>query len=210
MSNDQPGTGQPSWQPSEGAPPPYGQQSGGDPYGQPPAAAPYGQAPAYGQSFPAAPAYGAGGYSQGYAGPELAHWGLRVGASVIDNIIAGIPYFIGVVISTSTASISEDGTTLTGGAPLAVAVGGLLSFALWIWNRGVKQGGTGQSVGKKVLGIRLLKEADGQPVGVGMALVRDIVHIVDGFFYLGYLWPLWDAKKQTFADKILTTLVVKG
>ncbi len=43
-----------------------------------------------------------------------------------------------------------------------------------------------------------------------MALVRDLVHIVDGFFYLGYLWPLWDAKKQTFADKILTTLVVKG
>ena len=29
--------------------------------------------------------------------------------------------------------------------------------------------------------------------GAGMALVRDLAHIVDGFFYLGYLWPLWDA-----------------
>ncbi|MDQ1539752.1 MAG: hypothetical protein QOH29_478, partial [Actinomycetota bacterium] len=26
--------------------------------------------------------------------------------------------------------------------------------------------------------------------------------------YLGYLWPLWDSKRQTFADKILKTVVV--
>ena len=39
-----------------------------------------------------------------------------------------------------------------------------------------------------------------------MAFVRDITHIVDGFFYLGYLWPLWDPKRQTFADKICSTV----
>jgi hypothetical protein len=27
-------------------------------------------------------------------------------------------------------------------------------------------------------------------------------------FYLGYLWPLWDAKRQTFADKICSTVVL--
>ena len=42
----------------------------------------------------------------------------------------------------------------------------------------------------------------------GMALVRDLAHIVDGFFYLGYLWPLWDATRQTFADKICSTVVL--
>ncbi len=80
MSNDQPGTGQPSWQPSEGE-----QQQ---PYGQPPVAPPapaYGQGypaapppPAYGQGYPAAPAYGQGypaapAYGQGYpAAPPTA------------------------------------------------------------------------------------------------------------------------------------------
>jgi uncharacterized RDD family membrane protein YckC len=31
---------------------------------------------------------------------------------------------------------------------------------------------------------------------------------VDSFFLLGYLWPLWDDKRQTFADKICSTVVL--
>jgi uncharacterized RDD family membrane protein YckC len=33
--------------------------------------------------------------------------------------------------------------------------------------------------------------------------------VLDGFCYVGYLWPLWDDKRQTFADKILGTVVVE-
>ncbi len=227
MSNDQPGTGQPSWQPSEGEQPqPYGQPPVAPPapaYGQGYPAAPpppaYGQgypaAPAYGQGYPAAPAYGQG-YAQNVAGPQLAGWGSRVGAYLIDNLIIGLPYGIGAIVSgvatASTATVDANGN-LTGASPggsAGLLLGGLLSLVLWVWIRGIQQGGTGQSIGKRAVGIRLLKEADGQPMGVAMALVRDIVHIVDSPFYLGYLWPLWDAKKQTFADKILTTVVVKG
>ena len=47
------------------------------------------------------------------------------------------------------------------------------------------------------------------PIGFGMSIVRQIAHIVDGLVcYIGYLWPLWDAKRQTFADKIMTTVCV--
>ncbi len=35
------------------------------------------------------------------------------------------------------------------------------------------------------------------------------MHVVDGLFYVGYLWPLWDAERQTFADKIIQTVVVR-
>jgi hypothetical protein len=42
-----------------------------------------------------------------------------------------------------------------------------------------------------------------------MAFVRQICHILDALpCYLGFLWPLWDRKCQTFADKIMHTLVV--
>jgi hypothetical protein len=42
-----------------------------------------------------------------------------------------------------------------------------------------------------------------------MAFARDIVHLLDSLpCYIGFLWPLWDAKRQTFADKILSTVVV--
>ena len=60
------------------------------------------------------------------------------------------------------------------------------------------------------MGTYLVRESDGQFIGGGLSFARQIVHIVDGFpCMLGYLWPLWDAKKQTFADKIMGTVVVK-
>ena len=40
-----------------------------------------------------------------------------------------------------------------------------------------------------------------------MAFVRDLCHIIDQVIcYIGYLFPLWDAKRQTLADKIMTTV----
>jgi len=48
-----------------------------------------------------------------------------------------------------------------------------------------------------------------EPIGAGMAFVRDICHILDSLAcYIGFLFPLWDAKRQTFADKIIHTVVI--
>ena len=42
-----------------------------------------------------------------------------------------------------------------------------------------------------------------------MSFVRQLAHVLDGLpCYLGYLWPLWDAKRQTFADKVIGTYVI--
>ena len=58
-------------------------------------------------------------------------------------------------------------------------------------------------------GVKLVKEVTGQPIGMGMAFVRDLAHIVDSLIcYVGWLFPLWDAKRQTLADKMLGTVVV--
>ena len=122
-----------------------------------------------------------------------ANWGQRVGAFLIDvlpNIVLGI---IGYVIGNTAISLLFD----------------LVIIAWWVYNRGYLAGTTGQSWGKKVLNLRLIGEATGQPIGFGMALVRDICHIVDTIIcYIGYLFPLWDAKRQTLADKIVKTVVI--
>jgi RDD family len=40
-----------------------------------------------------------------------------------------------------------------------------------------------------------------------MSVVRQIAHFVDQIICnIGYLFPLWDAKRQTLADKIMTTV----
>ena len=85
----------------------------------------------------------------------------------------------------------------------------LASLGWTVYNRWYQGGTTGQSLGKKVLNLRLVSEETGQPIGMLMAFVRDICHFIDGIIcYVGYLFPLWDAKRQTIADKIVKTVVV--
>jgi hypothetical protein len=49
---------------------------------------------------------------------------------------------------------------------------------------------------------------NGQPLGVGMCFVRELAHIIDSIpCYIGYLWPIWDPRRQTFADKLCSTVV---
>ena len=43
----------------------------------------------------------------------------------------------------------------------------------------------------------------------GRSFARDICHILDSLAcYIGWLFPIWDAKRQTFADKIVKTVVI--
>ncbi|MEJ7832957.1 MAG: RDD family protein [Nocardioides sp.] len=167
---------------------------------------PYGGQQAYG-----APAQVTGNY---------AHWGKRVGSYLIDGLLtslAAIPLLIGygIIIAGFSTTTGPDGvTTLENNDinPLGiilVLVGILTSLGFSIWNTCLKQGKTGYSIGKGVMGIKLIGESTGQPVGAGMAFVRQLAHILDGFCFIGYLWPLWDAKRQTFADKVMSTVVIE-
>jgi uncharacterized RDD family membrane protein YckC len=185
--------------PPQGAPPGgYGSPAGG--YANPPGAYPPGPAgygnPGYG-NVPAPGGYGA---PQGYGGPpgygspdNYANWLQRVGAYLIDVI--PIAVLEGIGLATRSTAIYF----------LFI----LLAIGVSAYNRWFQAGKTGQSWGKRALGISLISETTGQPIGAGMAFVRDICHIVDGVIcYIGFLFPLWDAKRQTLADKIMKTVVV--
>ncbi len=146
-------------------------------------------------------------------------WGRRVLGSVIDfapSILGAILYFVGYLITTIRLSTGAfDGgdvpTPTDFFSPLTI-VGLVLILAALPWNlynRWIVGGKTGQSLGKRVTGSRLLSEQTGAPVGAGMAFLRDLVHALDGAaYYVGYLWPLWDEKRQTFADKLMQTVVL--
>lgn len=137
-----------------------------------------------------------------------ASWIARVGAYLIDMLIIVPFYVIGIVLDGPGVD-PETGVASSGGALYWLMV--LLALAVWAYNRWIQAGRTGQSWGRKALGIRLLGEQTGQPIGGGMAFLRDLAHFVDGIIcYIGYLWPLWDAKRQTLADKIVKTVVTQG
>ena len=85
----------------------------------------------------------------------------------------------------------------------------LVGLGYMVWNYGYKQGTTGSSIGKAIMKFRVISEKTGQPIGFGRSVLRQIAHVLDSLVcFLGYLFPLWDAKRQTFADKIMTTVCV--
>ena len=122
-----------------------------------------------------------------------ANWGQRVVAYLIDYVPIFVLELIGVVSRNA----------------IIWFVMLLASLGWWIYNRCIQAGRTGQSLGKKTLRLRLLSEKTGEPIGAGMAFARDICHILDSLAcYIGWLFPIWDAKRQTFADKIISTVVI--
>jgi uncharacterized RDD family membrane protein YckC len=108
------------------------------------------------------------------------------------------------------ATIDDSGeATATGG--IAIAVAFLASLALAIWNQGYKQGTTGQSIGKGVLGIKVVDKISGQPIGFGKGLLRLLLHyIFNNACFLNLLWPLWDDQKRTWTDMVVDTYVVRA
>jgi uncharacterized RDD family membrane protein YckC len=130
---------------------------------------------------------------------ELAGFGARVISCLIDYvapaIVLNLLLSLGVVLGGATW------------LPVLAAVGylGLLGFG--IWNSGYLQGTTGRSLGRRVAHTKLVTIETGEPVGFGSAMARQICHGVE--FGIGYLWPLWDGKRQTFADKIANTVVIR-
>ena len=149
--------------------------------------------------------------------PDLpyAHWGYRLASFIVDSLINGIPATIGsaVINASITTTVVGDRVETSGPSTMATVtflVLTALSVAIFVWNTCLRQGRTGQSVGKQLAGTKLISARTGQPIGGGMAFVRYICHIVDALpCYLGYLWPIWDRKRQTFADKIVGTYVIR-
>ena len=88
-------------------------------------------------------------------------------------------------------------------------LGLLLCVPYFFWNFCYRQGKTGQSIGKSVLKFKVISEKTWQPIGFWLSLVRQIVHYIDQLIcYVGYLFPLWDDKRQTIADKLMSTVCV--
>ncbi len=135
---------------------------------------------------PASPAY----QGSGPSGPR-ASFGRRLLAVIVDAVI------VGVIEGVFWAIL---------GRGAGYGIGTLVSLAYFTYFEG---SGAGQTVGKRILGIRVIDFSSGGPLGYGKALLRWVGRIVSSIVcLLGYLWMLWDKEKQTWHDKIANTVVV--
>jgi len=210
-------------------PPPPGQ--GPTPPPPPPPPGPPPGTPGWGTTPPpgavtTAPGYGAGPATP--VGAERAGFGIRLGGYLLDGLLYGLLGLVflipAVVIGIASFADCEfvdnfDGTSeivCPDGSPDAGLLGGAVLLGIlgylvvaFIYVRAL--GKTGQTWGRRIVGIKVVGETTGEPVGFGRALGRSLfaVFISAQIIYLGYLWMLWDDKKQTWHDKVVNSIVVK-
>jgi Mce-associated membrane protein len=145
--------------------------------------------------------------------PVYATWGERVIASVLDNaILAGVTWLAlgtGIAQPTITPGLWLDAQGEQGSLTdwkILAPIGALVILL-------VLQGTTGWTPGKLVVGIRVVRDdpaGRAGPAGLWTTSARWVLHALDAVLLIGYLRPLWHQKRQTFADGIAHTVVVRA
>lgn len=161
----------------------------------------------------------------GMGGLKATDWWKRLVAAIIDGIIIGLPSrFIGPAIfggMFAAPQISIDpqtGVIDTGGffARMMAAQGALalISMILGVAYFVYFHGTTGQTLGKKLMNIKVVHMDTGQTIDYGKAFVRWLIPGLGAWVTCGILplldglWPLWDSRGQALHDKLVNTLVI--
>ena len=184
-------------------PPAYGQPSFGQPaFGQ----------PAYGyQANPMVPPGGYAGFWQ------------RLGGNIIDGLFSLLFLLPGLALIIASFVAGHDGYCTINDEPstcrqpsgpllavgILVAIAGVIALYIYLCRR---LGRTGQTPGRKAMGIKVVDKNTGQPIGAGRAFGR---YLFAGFIsgqvcYLGYLWALWEGQKRTWHDMVVGSIVVRA
>jgi uncharacterized RDD family membrane protein YckC len=122
----------------------------------------------------------------------LATFGQRALAMVIDLLLLVV---VDLVLSAAFGTAAEGPTT------------SLLGLAYFTVMEGSH---SGQTVGKRLLGIRVVDLRTGGPIGMGRAFGRHLARSLSFLvLFLGYLWMLRDAERQTWHDKLVGAVVVR-
>lgn len=204
-------------------PPPGGYQGGHPGYGGPAAPAP-GQAGVAGAAveWVEVPTKGS---------VKLASIGQRFGARLLDIILVGIisaiiigigiAIFAGGAATTAEGIDPETGMLADGGAGAGLGLGTMLlslfiAAIFAIAYEAIMVGVWGQTLGKMLLKIKVIKANTGQVPGIGGGIVRYIIPFFAQLipflgtiaYLLCYLWAAFDQRRQGWHDKVAGTYVV--
>ena len=162
---------------------------------------------------PPPPEYG------GVSGHQQANFGQRLGATLLDGLILGVPFlviFFGALNAVPTELVlCQDDTAIceqptSTGAGILILIG-LAWAATFIWYVAEFEGRRGATIGRRTVGTKVVRAGTDDPIGAGRAIGRYFSKWVSGLpCYLGYFWMLWDKSSQTWHDKMVDSQVVKA
>lgn len=203
-------------------PPPPGHPAPPPP---PPPAAP--GPPTYGTpaGYPTAPPPGYAPAPTNVGGGNYAGFWARFGGYLLDGILYGllllpfmIAFFVLLAIGLDDCYTDPftDEIVCNGREEVApIVIGSLLMFVgfvvvVFVYLRALAK--SGQTWGRKIVGIKVVRTDNGAAPGWGKAIGRTLFagFISANIFYLGYLWMIWDGQNQTWHDKVAGTYVVSA
>ena len=132
---------------------------------------------------------------------EYAGLGRRFIALLIDSFI--LVLVVGVFLVATGYSFPDPAEYGVGLVPLLTIGAVFLYFTMM-------EGFLGATIGKMVFRVKVVKE-DGSGCGIGAALVRNLLRIVDGLFFyvVGAVLIVRSQKRQRLGDRIAKTVVIR-
>ena len=122
-------------------------------------------------------------------------FGLRLVAWLIDGVVLSVIWSL--IARMPFLPFGKEGWE-----SLNLLVGALYSILFWVhWN--------GKTAGKKIMKIKVVTEK-GKGLDYQTAVIRYLGYLLSAIvLLLGYLWVIWDDKKQAWHDKLAKTYVVR-
>jgi uncharacterized RDD family membrane protein YckC len=140
-----------------------------------------------------------------YGGWPLAGVVKRLGAAAIDYPVLWFGLIMAVsFVSNVVAAVSTEGA---GSAAGAWAV--FVAWAIIVWNGDFRQGRSGQSFGKQIMGLRTVDMANLGTPGRVSCMSRSLGLLFDvGLFGVGILLIAFSDKRRSFGDRFGGTVVL--
>ena len=156
--------------------------------------------------------------------PALASFGQRLGAAVVDGLVFAVPMTLIMValfllLALTTGGLLEGLDGSGPGAAGGLLIGGFAVFAVVLlaaivapilYGIGFEGSPRGQTIGKWMVGIRVVDGTTAGRLPISRAAVRVLVRSFasGALFALGYLWMLWDEQNRTWHDMAADSRVV--
>ncbi len=132
--------------------------------------------------------------------PEFASYGARAVGLIVDGLILALVQLPGFVLLVAGSGV----IVLLG---VVLVIGGFLA-ATALYARDVAR--SGQSVGNRVAGTRVVDARNGKTVPTATAATRYVVRmLISPILFLGFLVALTNADRRTFHDQFAGTVVTR-
>jgi uncharacterized RDD family membrane protein YckC len=157
-------------------------------------------------------------------GLALADRGVRLGAALLDGIIFGLIVYLPLIVvlmSTMGASVARFGPGMGPWQLLAASssalIAGFVGFIAWSWITIVLVSRNGQTIAKRMLGIKVVRK-DGSRASLGRIFwLRNFVNALFSMVpALGAVYGLVDAlmifgdSRQCIHDRLADTIVIRA